>query len=41
MEQQDIFIAYHGTYNDGSLDKARELFYFLQSSGVKYFFFSK
>lgn len=40
MEQQDIFIAYHGTYNDeGSLDKARELFYFLQSSGVKCFFF--
>ena len=40
MEQQDIFIAYHGTYNDsGSLDKARELYYFLQSSGVKCYFF--
>lgn len=30
MEKQDLFIAYHGTYNDnGSLAKAKELFYFL------------
>lgn len=40
MENQDIFIAYHGTYNDyGSLNKAKELYYFLQSSGVKCYFF--
>lgn len=40
MEQQDIFIAYHGTYADnGSLAKAKELFYYLQSQGVKCYFF--
>lgn len=40
MEQQDIFIAYHGTYdNDGSLAKAKELFYYLQSVGIKCYFF--
>lgn len=40
MEQQDVFIAYHGTYNNnGSLAKAKELFYFLQSQGVKCYFF--
>lgn len=40
MEQQDIFIAYHGTYDDnGSLSKAKELFYYLQSRGVKCYFF--
>ena len=40
MEQQDVFIAYHGTYSDsGSLPKAKELFYFLQSQGVKCYFF--
>ena len=31
MEQQDIFIAYHGTYADnGSLAKAKELFYYFR-----------
>ena len=36
MEQQDVFIAYHGTYDDnGSLAKAKELFYYLQSQGIK------
>ena len=40
MEQQDIFIAYHGTYDDnGSLLKAKELFYYLQSVGIKCYFF--
>lgn len=40
MEQQDIFIAYHGTYdNNGSLAKAKELFYYLQSMGIKCYFF--
>ena len=40
MEQQDVFIAYHGTYSDnGSLAKAKELFYYLQSQGIKCYFF--
>ena len=40
MEQQDIFIAYHGTYADnGSLAKAKDLFYYLQSQGIKCYFF--
>lgn len=40
MDNQDIFIAYHGTYdNYGSLNKAKELFYFLQTSGVSCYFF--
>lgn len=40
MDNQDVFIAYHGTYNNnGSLAKAKELFYFLQSQGVKCYFF--
>lgn len=40
MEEQDIFIAYHGTYSgDGSLDKAKEVFYYLQSKGIRCYFF--
>ena len=40
MERRDIFIAYHGTYDDyGSLNKAKQLFYFLESRGVKCYFF--
>lgn len=40
MEEQDLFIAYHGTYNgDGSLSKAKELFYYLESKGIKCYFF--
>lgn len=40
MELQDLFIAYHGTYDGrGSLQKARDLFYYLESKGVKCYFF--
>ena len=40
VERRDIFIAYHGTYDDyGSLNKAKQLFYFLESRGVKCYFF--
>lgn len=36
MEIQDLFIAYHGTYEgNGSLKKARDLFYYLESKGIK------
>ncbi len=39
-EMKQLFIAYHGTYEkEGSLEKARELFYFLQSRGVDCYFF--
>lgn len=40
VERRDIFIAYHGTYDDyGSLNKEKQLFYFLESRGVKCYFF--
>lgn len=40
MDARDIFIAYHGTYDKhGSLDKAKDLFYFLESRGIKCYFF--
>ncbi len=40
MDGQNVFIAYHGTYDDfGSVGKAKELFYFLQSNGINCYFF--
>ena len=40
MENRDVFIAYHGTYDDsGSLERAKDLFYYLESRGVKCYFF--
>ena len=40
METQDLFIAYHGTYDEnGSMQKARDLFFYLESKGVKCYFF--
>ena len=40
MENRDVFIAYHGTYDEyGSLDRAKDLFYYLESKGVKCYFF--
>lgn len=40
MENRDVFIAYHGTYDEyGSLERAKDLFYYLESKGVKCYFF--
>lgn len=40
MESCDVFLAYHGTYTDnGSVQKAKDLFFFLQSCGVQCYFF--
>lgn len=40
MEMRDVFIAYHGTYDKyGSLERAKDLFYYLESKGVKCYFF--
>lgn len=40
MENRDVFIAYHGTYDQyGSLGRAQELFNYLESKGVKCYFF--
>lgn len=42
MELRDVFIAYHGTYDElGSLERAKDLFYFLESRNIKCYFFPK
>lgn len=42
MESRDVFIAYHGTYDKyGSLERAKGLFRYLESKGVKCYFFRR